>query len=337
MKLIASLLLISSLTVFYVAALPARYDPDDDAEVVVVPLERQKPKEDVDPNFGDNFDGVIEGEIPGGFFTIFRPLSFDFGSFFSGFEDTLRRWREQVANSWANRPDFDEEDVDDLDSKGNTTSTVQIIDGHKVIVNETTYVRKTDFGTSVFKHRTVDVQPLDEEGKDAEETTINPKAEATTKKNTDTERDIESTEVDNTENEVVNKGYDNDDENQELHDLVKPLIPIRPSYLDAPSSRHEAPKIYSSEHFPPARRSHDKKAWGDIVGFSSDPELFAKINRNEVRRIHPIRPPYDLSDDIAINEMLADQAIAASHRDAEIFRVDNNRPVDDKQKTIPKK
>lgn len=56
--------------------------------MVVVPLEKQDPasRGEQDPDF-DNFDGVVEGEIPGGFFTIFRrPFSFDFGNFFSDFE-----------------------------------------------------------------------------------------------------------------------------------------------------------------------------------------------------------------------------------------------------------
>uniref|UniRef100_C6FFU7 22 kDa salivary protein n=1 Tax=Phlebotomus arabicus TaxID=578135 RepID=C6FFU7_9DIPT len=209
MKWITSTFLIVSVMILCVTALPARYNPDDDAEVVVVPLEKQYPssKADSDPDF-DNFDGVVEGEIPGGFFTVFRPFSFDFGSIFSNFEETLRRMREHIASSWANVPSFGGVDVDELDpSKGNTTSTVQIIDGHKVITNETIYVKKTDFGTSVIKHRTVDVQPLDGEG--TEDTTTNPKAESTTKRDTEIEKDVESTEVDATENEV-RKGYDDE-------------------------------------------------------------------------------------------------------------------------------
>uniref|UniRef100_A0A1L8DPP1 Putative salivary secreted mucin 3 n=1 Tax=Nyssomyia neivai TaxID=330878 RepID=A0A1L8DPP1_9DIPT len=221
MKLITSIFLIVSVTTVYVAAVPARYNPNDDAEVVVVPLEKQDPsqKGDADPGFG-GFDGVIEEDIPGGFFTIFRPFSFDFGSIFRNFEESLRNFRTQFANPWADGP-FGGDDGDDGDEpKGNTTSTVQIIDGHKVIVNETTYVKNTDFGTSIIKHRTVEVQPQDDE--ESEGTTNNPKAETTTKRDTEIEKDVESKEI-NTDDNEISPGLDlgPDPESVEI-DEVKP-------------------------------------------------------------------------------------------------------------------
>lgn len=39
----------------------------------------------------------------------------------------------------------------------------QIVDGHKVVTNETTYVKKSRFGASVYKVRTVSVLPLDDD------------------------------------------------------------------------------------------------------------------------------------------------------------------------------
>lgn len=37
----------------------------------------------------------------------------------------------------------------------------QIVDGHKLIINETVYTKETEFGKSIVKVRTIDVQPLD--------------------------------------------------------------------------------------------------------------------------------------------------------------------------------
>uniref|UniRef100_A0A7G3AX83 Putative salivary secreted mucin 3 n=1 Tax=Lutzomyia longipalpis TaxID=7200 RepID=A0A7G3AX83_LUTLO len=322
MKLITSIFLIVSVTTVCVTAVPARYNPDDDAEVVVVPLEKQYPPQKggdgAEPDFG-NFDGVIEEDIPGGFFTIFRPFSFDFGSFFSNFEETLRQFREQVANSWGNGSSFGGADGDESDEpKGNTTSTVQIIDGHKVIVNETTYVKKSDFGTSIIKHRTVDVQPLDDA--EPEGTTINPKGESTTKRDTEIEKDVESSEIDTDDNEIspgIDLGPDpqssEKDENNELHDLVNPQTPLRAHFENFGS--HESS---SSAH-----KSHQIKSWPDRSPFRGHFNYFPKFSRNDFDKDYVEPQPIDLSDDIAINEMLADQGVAASNTDVEVFTVDN--------------
>ncbi|XP_059618366.1 icarapin-like [Phlebotomus argentipes] len=321
MKLITSTFLIVSATILCVSALPASFNPDDDAEVVVVPLEKQSPSEkgDSDPNF-DDFDGVVEGEIPGGFFTIFRPFSFDISSIFSNFEDTLRRMREHL---WNSRPPFsgDGVDVDEVDpSKGNTTSTVQIIDGHKVTTNETIYVKKTDFGTSIFKHRTVDVQPLDEEGSDS--TTINPKAESTTKRDTELAKDPESAEFDATENEVV-KGIV--DESNVLHDIVNPQIPLRAHVEDfgSPEGAYQFAPSSQSAHLFSSHKSHELSSWMDDVNFQDNSSpYFSKFSKNDIEKEIGESALIDLSDDIAVNEMLADQGVAASD-DVEVFTVDN--------------
>ncbi|RZC36535.1 uncharacterized protein BDFB_013910, partial [Asbolus verrucosus] len=67
----------------------------------------------------------------------------------------------------------------DIDlSKGNTTSITKVIDGHKVVINETEYKHEGDFGGSFFKVRIIDVQPDSSElttEKNAEEITTNSK------------------------------------------------------------------------------------------------------------------------------------------------------------------
>ncbi|XP_049825358.1 uncharacterized protein LOC109598540 isoform X2 [Aethina tumida] len=50
--------------------------------------------------------------------------------------------------------------------KGNTTSVTKIIDGHKVVINETEYQKQDDFGGSFFKVRIIDVQPDSNETSD---------------------------------------------------------------------------------------------------------------------------------------------------------------------------
>lgn len=40
---------------------------------------------------------------------------------------------------------------------------MQVVDGHKVIINDTVYSKKTDFGETIFKVRTIDVRPLDDD------------------------------------------------------------------------------------------------------------------------------------------------------------------------------
>lgn len=43
--------------------------------------------------------------------------------------------------------------------KGNTTSVTKVIDGHKVVINETEYNKQGDFGGAFFKVRIIDVKP----------------------------------------------------------------------------------------------------------------------------------------------------------------------------------
>ncbi|CAG9820295.1 unnamed protein product [Phaedon cochleariae] len=81
--------------------------------------------------------------------------------------------------------------ADNLDlGKGNTTSVTKVIDGHKVVINDTEYKKSDEFGESFFHFRVVDVQPDDTSTeKDAEGTASS------------TPRDTETVE-DSLENEI---------------------------------------------------------------------------------------------------------------------------------------
>lgn len=183
------LLLVVALTVTATVAYPASYDKEkesdasDDAEYIVVPLSHHRPTYyNRYPSSFEGFDGVVD---TGDFETIpARPIYFPsynpFSWHLSGYlDDVLKRMRDRFAGSWnpfyggdlvpsgpgvwpAEIPDDSSED-----GVTNSTSTVKIIDGHKVVINDTYYTKKTDFGTSIFKVRVIDVKPAEEGGDEA--------------------------------------------------------------------------------------------------------------------------------------------------------------------------
>lgn len=158
-------------------------DLSDDAEFIVVPLQNQRPSYfNRYPSSFDAFDGVVDTEDfphPGQapvFFPSVNPFTWQLSSYL---DDLMKRLRDRFAGSWNpfyGGSDFgpsgpglfpiDIPEDSSEDGQTNTTSTVKIIDGHKVIINDTYYTKHTDFGTSVYKVRVIDVKPLDgnEEG-----------------------------------------------------------------------------------------------------------------------------------------------------------------------------
>ncbi|CAH1184445.1 unnamed protein product [Phyllotreta striolata] len=76
--------------------------------------------------------------------------------------------------------------------KGNTTSVTKIIDGHKVVINQTEYHNDDEHGSAFFKVSIIDVQP--------EETATEKDAEEVTPKETTKDREsLENT----ADNEIV--------------------------------------------------------------------------------------------------------------------------------------
>lgn len=152
-------------------------NPADDAEFIVVPLEQQRPSfYNRYPSSFDDFDGVVDtGDFahPVGnpvFFPSINPFTWHLSSYL---DDLIKRLRGQFANSWnpfydggsdflPSRPGVWPLIPDESPEDGqNTTSTVKVIDGHKVVINDTYYTRKNEFGTSIFKVRVIDVKPAD--------------------------------------------------------------------------------------------------------------------------------------------------------------------------------
>lgn len=203
MKSFVTCLLVVGAVASVAYAYPARSDdsksdPSNDAEFIVVPLEHQRPTYfNRYPSSFEGFDGVLDTEDfphPGGqspvFFPSINPFTWQFSSYL---DDIIKRVRDRFAGSWnpfygggdfiPSGPGLFPIDIPDVESgadaeggQTNSTSTVKVIDGHKVIINDTYYTKKTDFGTSVFKVRVIDVQPADGEESDEKSTTTTEKA-----------------------------------------------------------------------------------------------------------------------------------------------------------------
>lgn len=165
----------------YPASESKQSDPADDAEFIVVPLEHQRPSYfNRYPSSFDSFDGLVDtddfphpGQNPV-FFPSVNPFTWQFSSYL---DDLVKRLRDRFSGSWnpfygggdfahsgpgvwpIEIPDDDSSE----DGQTNSTSTVKIIDGHKVIINDTYYTKKTQFGTSIYKVRVIDVKPADED------------------------------------------------------------------------------------------------------------------------------------------------------------------------------
>ncbi|KAH8377066.1 hypothetical protein KR093_003290, partial [Drosophila rubida] len=151
--------LCSLLCIFLTFAFPfaARNSPQDDAEVIQ------------DPDFRD-FKGVIDtgaGAHP------FLQPSPSAVNFFNSFDDIFRRlrtrlWPVSLGSDESGSGDdafdagfplrFGLSNLTPVDHKaGNTTSTVKVVDGHRLEINETVYGDEN----SHFKVRLVNVRPLE--------------------------------------------------------------------------------------------------------------------------------------------------------------------------------
>lgn len=212
MRAVSFLLIGVALAVPAIYGFPAK--SNDDAEVIdVVPLVRQRPTFH-DVGFGDDFDGIIDtGSFEpedAGFGTPYNPFQFDFSGLLHSLDDYMRRMRDRFANVWTRVP-YPDTDTDGglgfvgSNDKGNTTSKVEIIDGHKVIVNDTVYTRNTDFGTSIVKVRTVEVVPNTDETTESESTTSAPvKPQLPTQKPAPTRPSTTPRDVEQDSDEITN-------------------------------------------------------------------------------------------------------------------------------------
>ncbi|XP_060532438.1 icarapin-like [Cylas formicarius] len=127
------------------------------------------------------------------------PFSNPFGGLFENIESVMTRMRQQIedllkrfplkrGNSTEEIPDFALEGLPvfprfgDIDlGKANKTSVTKVIDGHKVVINETAYENQDDLGGTFFKVRIIDVKP------DSSEQTTEKEAETIPDNNKDRE------------------------------------------------------------------------------------------------------------------------------------------------------
>uniref|UniRef100_A0A1B0AT32 Uncharacterized protein n=1 Tax=Glossina palpalis gambiensis TaxID=67801 RepID=A0A1B0AT32_9MUSC len=132
-------------------------DVRDDAEVI----DGHRRDEDF-----DDFKGVIDTGVG---YTFLRPnpqaTAFNFG-FYDSFEDILRRIKDALTSPVVYSTH--DEDSDEIvyhmkrdPVKMNKTSTVKVIDGHKVEINDTQYNNKN----SHFRVRVINIRPLDDDVK----------------------------------------------------------------------------------------------------------------------------------------------------------------------------
>ncbi|ENN79106.1 hypothetical protein YQE_04436, partial [Dendroctonus ponderosae] len=152
----------------------------------------------IDLTYGDQL--IIDTGVFDGWENPFS--SNPFGGLFGSLDGIMERIRQQIA-SILNRlpigkasndtevlsfpggfeqPAFPSISGIDL-SKGNTTSITKVIDGHKVVINETEYKNEDDFGGTFFKVRIIDVKS------DSSEVTTEKEAEALPENTTQKDRE----------------------------------------------------------------------------------------------------------------------------------------------------
>ncbi|XP_011645734.2 icarapin-like, partial [Pogonomyrmex barbatus] len=89
----------------------------------------------------------------------------------------FNKLRQHLLNYFWDMPD-----MSNIPEGANTTSTVKIINGHVVTINETTYSSGDDMSGTAFRIRIIDVKPLNDTdaiaggnaGPNAGPTTVNP-------------------------------------------------------------------------------------------------------------------------------------------------------------------
>jgi len=133
---------------------------DDDAEIVVVPLEARQDR-------GDGQTVVdADGTKDPTFFSFepYNPFRWNF-SIFDDFQNIMRQLSDRVRNVWSELPVDSETGSEKSDPtvKSNSTSRVEYIDGQKVVINDTIYTKETDFGASVYKVRVIEFLPTDDD------------------------------------------------------------------------------------------------------------------------------------------------------------------------------
>ncbi|XP_017773767.1 PREDICTED: uncharacterized protein LOC108560641 [Nicrophorus vespilloides] len=281
------------------AAYPANIK-DVSEEVDIVPLEGRRPSAHIPAYFDEDFDDV--GVVDTGYF----PSSYNpFSGFYSGLEAMMRSMREQLAFILNNLPARSNRTEDGLPglgvfgnvdlSKGNTTSVTKVIDGHKVVINETQYENKDENGGSFYKVRIINVLP------DSEETTNGDSEETTNGDSeivpvTESHRDVEPIE-DSLENEIEKSDKEG-------------------------SSRSDHIETFDEVDSLPSKKNIDGE-WDDAQW--NDIDQYQNVLSNDIESVDNVNQNFrDLSNDIDVNEILANNN-APINPDAEYFVITDMR------------
>lgn len=262
------------------AGLPAPSPRDISDEVEIVPLEHNP--------YGDQ--PIVDTGVIG-----YGPFSNPFSGLLENLEGMMTRMRQQMdtllrriptirSNSTEQIPDFpigvDLPAFGDIDlGKGNTTSVTKVIDGHKVVINETEYKKEDDFGGAFFKVRIIDVRP------DSSELTTNTDAEVITTPPSIPDRESIENSI---ENEIIKNDEARHTDNIETFDEVD----------NRPFQKFKYSTNLDSE-------------WNNV-------ESIETLEDNSITPNNYPRKPIDLSDDIRVNQILADSG-APINPDAEFI------------------
>ncbi|CAD7079388.1 unnamed protein product [Hermetia illucens] len=373
MKVLVGLFL--AVAVCSTVGLPAR-DPNADAEYVT-----QSPPVDYFKDFSGVVDTGVDTRV-----NPFEGSEVGPDGFFNNISDFMRRFRERVFGGWFNSiPTLN---IGELDpSKGNSTSVVKVIDGHRVEINDTVYTKTDEDGNAIYKVRVVNVRPLEEgetyststeggrtnppedstqETKDREpldnevdgysasestttSTQLHDSPTTTVKFSSEDEENLAETtthspsefEEEKLESEnIFDKSKKSDDswekklEKLELKDANKPS-PIsseesKPAEIDAsfkPLSDNKVPKQryvsplhseFSDEDEEETASSNLDEPTAERTEWDSFQDWHTNHETNSIDDFQSV--PIDLSNDIEVNHMLADQG-APTNPDAEVFEV----------------
>ncbi|XP_055299599.1 uncharacterized protein LOC129567077 [Sitodiplosis mosellana] len=294
----------------------------------------------------------------------YTPNYFPFGwtyNVFDGFSNFFNQIRSTASNAWSRVPSVKpmiNNYWPDVKSNGTTTSTVKVVGDHKFIINETVHVQQSDFGHVVFKVRTVDVKPVEPndettEGVEDNDTTISPDVDIdepnTTQRPTENEDDDERSTIEDfgdidgnrvgeadildDANEISRDSLENFEREKAVEkDMKKQSLVIEKSEkieFELPSEMISSEEIEGETMSPYIA---DKKGvdveWAEIELEDSDEQkkTYYEVNNNENSSDEEVEHiTYDLTDDIAINQMLADQG-ASYNPDAEVFDISQYQP-----------
>lgn len=162
----ASVVVFALLGLYCVTALPATSKQIDDS-IEFVPRKEthgEQPIIDTGVGFGygpfssNPFSGLYENIES--LMTRVRQQMESIMNRFPGFRTGNSSVEIPDFNSFGELPPFPQFDDVDL-GKGNTTSETKIIDGHKVVINQTEFKKDTPNGSAFYKLRVIDVKPQD--------------------------------------------------------------------------------------------------------------------------------------------------------------------------------